>query len=257
MVAETEIKTTKEGVRTKCQLLTIGTQKLQRTKKKVIPTENIKAEVEVVAAAEADAEIVLDIEAEEVTEAVVVRTAAATAKTAEAEGTAEATPGAVAVIEMVAETGAATEVVIETARGGTAVATPERVAAVTEGATEGPIKMADLRTENSDPATIGVDPEEGTAVATPERVAAENEPVMANLNNNNLMVTEKMVSINKLYEKTRKIWKKPEDKQNETKKVLGISRICRTRIFRCWSAILSPTHPAHLAPPLNVTATPI
>jgi hypothetical protein len=31
---------------------------------------------------------------------------------------------------------------------------------------------------------------------------------MANLNN--LMVTEKMVSINKIYEKTRKIWKKPE-----------------------------------------------
>lgn len=46
--------------------------------------------------------------------------------------------------------------------------------------------------------------------------------------------------------KPRKIWKKTEDKQNETKtkKVLGISRICRTRIFRCWSAILSPTHPA-------------
>merc|ERR1712008_181101 len=100
MAAETELKTTKEGVRTKCPLLTIGTQKLQR-KKKVIPTENIKAEVEVVEAAEADAEIVVDIEAEEVTEAVVVRTAAATVKTAEV--TAEATPGAVAVIEMVAE----------------------------------------------------------------------------------------------------------------------------------------------------------
>ena len=177
-----------------------------------------------------------------------VRTAAATVKTA--EGTAEATPGAVAVIEMVAETGEATEVVIETAKGGTAVATPERVAA-TGAATEGPIKMADLRTENSDPATIGVDPEEAVEAPTPL------EPVMANLNNNNLMVTEKMVSINKHYEKTRKIWKKTEDKQNETKKVLGISRICRTRIFRCWSAILSPTHPSHLAPPLNVTATPI
>jgi len=208
MVAETELKTTKEGVRTKCPLLTIGTQKLQRTKKKVIPTENIKAEVEVVEAAEADAEIVVDIEAEEVTEAVVVRTAAATVKTA--EGTAEATPGAVAVIEMVAETGAATEVVIETAKGGTAVATPERVAE-TGAATEGPIKMADLRTENSDPATIGVDPEEAVEAPTPL------ETVMANLNNNNLMVTEKMVSINKHYEKTRKIWKKTEDKQNETK----------------------------------------
>jgi hypothetical protein len=47
--------------------LTIGTQILQRTKKKVIPTENIKAEVEVAAvAAEADVEIVVDIEAEEV-----------------------------------------------------------------------------------------------------------------------------------------------------------------------------------------------
>ena len=110
----------------------------------------------------------------------VVRTAAATVKTA--EGTAEATPGAVAVIEMVAETGAATE---------------------------GPIKMADLRTENSDPATIGVDPEEAVEAPTPL------EPVMANLKNNNLMVTEKMVSINKHYEKTRKIWKKP--KTNKTK----------------------------------------
>ena len=39
---------------------------MQRTKKKVIPTENIKAEMEVVEAAEADAEIVVDIEAEEV-----------------------------------------------------------------------------------------------------------------------------------------------------------------------------------------------
>ena len=170
-----------------------------------------------------------------------VRTAAATVKTVEA--TVVATPGAVAVIEMVAETGEATEVVIETAKGGTAVATPERVAE-TGAATEGPIKMADLRTENSDPATIGVDPEEAVEAPTPL------ETVMANLNN--LMVTEKMVSINKLYEKTRKIWKKPEKsgknrrqtKRNKTKKVLGISRICRTRIFRCWSAILSPTHPA-------------
>ena len=66
LVAETEIKTTKEEVRTKCPLLTIGTRKLQRTKKKVIPTKNIKAEVEVVEAAEAVAEIVADIEAEEV-----------------------------------------------------------------------------------------------------------------------------------------------------------------------------------------------
>lgn len=192
MLAETE--TTKEGVRTKCPLLTIGTQILQRTKKKVIPTENIKAEVEVVAAAEADAEIVVDIEAEEVTEAVVVRTAAAIVKMAEATGV--ATPGEAAVIEMVAETGVATEVVIETAKGGTAVATPERVAE-TGVATEGPIKMADLRTENSDPATIGVDPEEAVEAPTPL------ETVMANLNNN-LMVTEKMVSINKLYEKTQK-----------------------------------------------------
>ena len=157
----------------------------------------------------------------QVTEAVVVRTAAAIVKTAEPEGTAVATPEAVAVIEMVAETGAATEVVIETAKGGTAVATPERVAE-TGAATEGPIKMVDLRTENSDPATIGVDPEEaveakgGIAVATPERVAPL-ETVMANLNNNNLTVTEKMVSINKLYEKTSKIWKKTEDKQNKTK----------------------------------------
>lgn len=176
----------------------------------------------------------------------VVRTAAAIVKTAEA--TAVATPVEAAVIEMVVETGEATEVVIETAKGGTAVATPERVAE-TGAATEGPIKMADLRTENSDPATIGVDPEEAVEAPTPL------ETVMANLNN--LMVTEKMVSINKLYEKTRKIWKNPdkagknqknlektEDKQNETKKVLGISRICRTRIFRCWSAILSLTHPA-------------
>merc|ERR1712129_581598 len=115
-------------------------------------------------------------------------------------GTAEATPGAVAVIEMVAETGA-----------GTAVAIPERVVE-TGAATEGPIKMADLRTENSDPATIGVDPEEVVEAPTPL------ETVMANLNNNNLMVTEKMVSINKHYEKTRKIWKKPEDKLNEKKK---------------------------------------
>ena len=166
-----------------------------------------------------------------------VRTAAAIVKTAEATGV--ATPGEAAVIEMVAETGVATEVVIETAKGGTAVATPERVAE-TGAATEGPIKMADLRTENSDPATIGVDPEEAVEAPTPL------ETVMANLNNN-LMVTEKMVSINKLYEKNpEKSGKKTEDKQNETKtkKVLGISRICRTRIFRCWSAILSPTHPA-------------
>jgi len=146
----------------------------------------------------------VDIEAEEVTEAVVVRMAAATVKTAEA--IAVATPVAVAVIEMVAETGEATEVVIETAKGGTAAATPERVAE-TGAATEGPIKMADLRTENSDPATIGVDPEEAVEAPTPL------ETVMANLNN--LMVTEKMVSINKLYEKTRKIWKKP--KTNKTK----------------------------------------
>merc|ERR1712037_650906 len=136
--------------------------------------------VEVVAAAEADVEIVVDIEAEEVTEAVVVRTAAAIVKTAEV----------------------------------TAVATPERVAE-TGAATEGPIKMADLRTENSDPATIGVDPEEAVEAPTPL------EAVMANLNNN-LMVTEKMVSINKLYEKTRKIWKTPEKsgkkpKTNKTK----------------------------------------
>ena len=117
-----------------------------------------------------------------------VRTAAAIVKTAEATGV--ATPGEAAVIEMVAETGAATEVVIETAKGGTAVATPERVAE-TGVATEGPIKMADLRTENSDPATIGVDPEEAVEAPTPL------ETVMANLNNN-LMVTEKMVSINKL-----------------------------------------------------------
>merc|ERR1712204_117108 len=103
------------------------------------------------------------------------------------------------------ETGAATEVVIETAKGGTVVATPERVAE-TGAATEGPIKMADLRTENSDPATIGVDPEEAVEAPTPLVT------VMANLNNNNnLMVTEKMVSINKHYEKTRKIWKKTED----------------------------------------------
>ena len=163
-----------------------------------------------------------------------VRTAAATVKTAEA--TAVATPVAVAVIEMVAETGEATEVVIETAKGGTAAATPERVAE-TGAATEGPIKMADLRTENSDPATIGVDPEEAVEAPTPL------ETVMANLNN--LMVTEKMVSINKLYEKTRKSGKnRRQTKRNKTKKVLGISRICRTRIFRCWSAILSPTHPA-------------
>ena len=175
-----------------------------------------------------------------------VRTAAATVKTAEA--TAVATPVEAAVIEMVAETGEATEVVIETAKGGTAAATPERVAE-TGPATEGPIKMADLRTENSDPATIGVDPEEAVEAPTPL------ETVMANLNN--LMVTEKMVSINKLYEKTRKIWKKPEKsgknpeksgknrrQTKRNKKVLGISRICRTRIFRCWSAILSPTHPA-------------
>ena len=121
-----------------------------------------------------------------------VRTAAAIVKTAEATGV--ATPVEAAVIEMVAETGVATEVVIETAKGGTAVATPERVAE-TGVATEGPIKMADLRTENSDPATIGVDPEEAVEAPTPL------ETVMANLNNN-LMVTEKMVSINKLYEKT-------------------------------------------------------
>jgi len=189
--------------------LTIGTQKLPRMKKKVIPTENIKAEVEVAAAAaEAVVEIVVDIEAEEVTEAVVVRTAAAIVKTAEATGV--ATPGEAVVIEMVAETGVATEVVIETAKGGTEVATPEMVAE-TGAATEGPIKMADLRTENSDPATIGVDPEEAVEAPTPL------EMVMANLNNN-LMVTEKMVSINKLYEKNpEKSGKKTEDKQNETK----------------------------------------
>ena len=170
----------------------------------------------------------------------VVRTAAATVKTA--EGTAGATPGAVAVIEMVAETGAetgaATEAVIETVKGGTAVATPERVAE-TEGATEGPIKMADLRTENSDPATIGVDPEE--AVEAPTHL----ETVKANLNNQ--MVTEKMVSINfKLSEKTRKIWKKTEDKRNKTKKkYLEYHAFVEHVFFRCWSAILSPTHPAH------------
>ena len=122
----------------------------------------------------------------------VVRTAAAIVKTAEV--TVVATPVEAAVIEMVVETGEATEVVIETAKGGTAAATPERVAE-TGAATEGPIKMADLRTENSDPATIGVDPEEAVEAPTPL------ETVMANLNN--LMVTEKMVSINKLYEKPR------------------------------------------------------
>ena len=140
----------------------------------------------------------------------VVRTAAAIVKTAEA--TAVATPVEAAVIEMVAETGEATEVVIETAKGGTAVATPERVAE-TGAATEGPIKMADSRTENSDPATIGVDPEEAVEAPTPL------ETVMANLNNN-LMVTEKMVSINKLYEKTRKIWKKPKTNKTKQKKYL-------------------------------------
>ena len=94
-------------------------------------------------------------------------------------------------------------------------------------------------TENSDPATIGVDLEEAVEAPTPL------ETVMANLNNN-LMVTEKMVSINKLYEKTQKnLEKKPKTNKTKQKlkKVLGISRICRTRIFRCWSAILSPTHP--------------
>merc|ERR1712037_303588 len=121
-------------------------------------------------------------------------------------------------IEMVVETGEATEVVIETAKGGTAVATPERVAE-TGAATEGPIKMADSRTENSDPATIGVDPEEAVEAPTPL------ETVMANLNN--LMVTEKMVSINKLYEekqknlgKPRKIWKKPKTNKTKQKKYL-------------------------------------
>ena len=159
-----------------------------------------------------------------------VRTAAATVKTAEA--TAVATPVEAAVIEMVAETGEATEVVIETAKGGTAAATPERVAE-TGAATEGPIKMADLRTENSDPATIGVDPEEAVEAPTPL------ETVMANLNN--LMVTEKMVSINTLYEekqknlgkpqnnlenpqnnleKPRKIWKKPKTNKTKQKKYL-------------------------------------
>ena len=52
----------------------------------------------------------------------------------------------------------------QTAKGDTGVATLERVA--TEGATEGPIKMADLRTENSDPAIIGVDPEEAVEAET-------------------------------------------------------------------------------------------
>ena len=159
-----------------------------------------------------------------------VRTAAAIVKTAEA--TAVATPVEAAVIEMVVETGEATEVVIETAKGGTAVATPERVAE-TGAATEGPIKMADLRTENSDPATIGVDPEEAVEAHTPL------ETVTANLNNP--MVTEKMVSINKLYEekqknlgkpqnnlenpqnnleKPRKIWKKPKTNKTKQKKYL-------------------------------------
>merc|ERR1719189_3423673 len=158
---------------------------------------------------------------------------------------------------MVAETGEATEVVIETAKGGTAAATPERVAE-TGPATEGPIKMADLRTENSDPATIGVDPEEAVEAPTPL------ETVMANLNN--LMVTEKMVSINKLYEKTRKIWKKQknlkktEDKQNETKqkKYLEYHAFVEHVFFAAGPQYLvRPTPPAHLAPPLNVTATPI
>ena len=191
-----------------------------------------------------------------------VRTAAATVKTAEA--TAVATPVAVAVIEMVVETGVVIEVVIETAKGGTAAAIPERVAE-TGAATEGPIKMADLRTENSDPATIGVDPEEAVEAPTPL------ETVMANLNN--LMVTEKMVSINKLYEKTRKIWKTPEksgknqknlekteDKQNETKqkKYLEYHAFVEHVFFAAGPQYLvRPTLPAHLAPPLNVTATPI
>lgn len=220
--------------------MTIGTQILQRTKKKVIPTENIKAEVEVAAvAAEADVEIVVDIEAEEVTEAVVVRTAAAIVKTAEATGV--ATPGEAAVIEMVAETGVATEVVIETAKGGTAVATPERVAE-TGVATEGPIKMADLRTENSDPATIGVDPEEAVEAPTPL------ETVMANLNNN-LMVTEKMVSINKLYEKTQKnLEKKP--KTNKTKQKLKKYLEYHAFVEHVFFAagpqyLVRPTPPAH------------
>ena len=165
-----------------------------------------------------------------------VRTAAATVKTAEA--TAVATPVEAAVIEMVVETGEATEVVIETAKGGTAVATPERVAE-TGAATEGPIKMADLRTENSDPATIGVDPEEAVEAPTPL------EMVMANLNNN-LMVTEKMVSINTLYEekqknlgkpqnnlenpqnnleKPRKIWKKPKTNKTKQKSTWNITHL--------------------------------
>ena len=72
--------------------------------------------------------------------------------------------------------------------------------------------MAGLMTENSDPATIGVDLEEAVEAPTPL------ETVMANLNNN-LMVTEKMVSINKLYEKTQKnLEKKP--KTNKTKQKL-------------------------------------
>ena len=190
-----------------------------------------------------------------------VRTAAATVKTVEA--TAVATPGAAAVIEMVAETGEATEVVIETAKGGTAAATPERVAE-TGPATEGPIKMADLRTENSDPATIGVDPEEAVEAPTPL------ETVMANLNN--LMVTEKMVSINKLYEekqknlgkpqnnleKPRKIWKKPKTNKTKQKKYLEYHAFVEHVFFAAGPQYLvRPTLPAHLAPPLNVTATPI
>ena len=61
----------------------------------------------------------------------------------------------------------------------------------------------------------------------------------------------------KIWENPRIIWKNPEKsgknrrQTKRNKKVLGISRICRTRIFRCWSAILSLTHPANLAPPFE------
>ena len=98
--------------------------------------------------------------------------------------------------------------------------------AVTEAATEATIKMVDLKTVNSDPVIAAAVIVAGTAEAAGVNTIA----TVTNLNN--LMVTEKMVTIRK------KLVKLTEDKrkntQNKTnKKVLGYSRICRTRIFRC------------------------
>jgi len=94
------------------------------------------------------------------------------------------------------------------------------------------IKMADSRTENSDPVAIGVDPE-GKVVEDVEvnLIATTNDP------NNNQMAIEKMATTKKLRQTEDKKTEKTPKQQKNKKFTWNYPRICRTRIFRCWSTI--------------------